>query len=278
MIGGKLKADPTIDDPIVRVVKDCPDKYDNSERVLLIDADSILYTSSYFPEDSLMEFPTEEEQIEEMKFRITTKLQEIQNNVEEWFNICKTIVFVGGKGNFRYKIFPEYKSHRTEPNYLVPLAKKYIVEELGAIPSNGGEADDYVIDAMISLDNQCVVSSIDKDVLYHSPDVPFYDYRGYADVLGTFKRISTKESRLFRASQVITGDSTDGIKGAKGLGPAWCKKNLNIDMTDYQFVKYIFLGYIISTKGDVQKAKEEMKLNYKLLKLHTLEELKQYGD
>lgn len=277
MIEGKRREDITIPEIVVRTVKNCPEIYDPEARVLLIDADSILYTSTYFPEDSLMEFPTEEEQIEEFKFRINSKLQEIQNNVEEWFNILQTIIFVGGKNNFRYKVFPEYKKHRTYTNHLVPLAKKYIIEELNAIPSNGGEADDYVIDATIATHYKCVVSSIDKDVLYHCPNIPYYDYRGHSDVLGTFKFISLKQSRMFRASQMIIGDSTDGIKGAFGLGESWCKKNLNENMTDYQFVKNIFIGYIKSTKGDVKKARDEMNLNYKLLKLHTLEEIKKYG-
>ena len=48
-------------DIVVREVKNCPTDYDKTERVLLIDADSIMYFATHFPEESLMEFPTEEE-------------------------------------------------------------------------------------------------------------------------------------------------------------------------------------------------------------------------
>jgi 5'-3' exonuclease len=273
MIQGPVKQN--IDEEIVRTVKNCPTKYDDSKRVLLIDADSIMYTSTYFPEESLLEFPTEEEQLEEAKYRTRTKLQEIQNNVEEWYNIVQTYIFIGGKGNFRYKVFPEYKANRKDvvKSPLLPFIKEYMIEELKAIESHGGEADDYIIDGISECSGNCVVSSIDKDVLYHSPNIPLYDYRGYNDVLGEFKSISTKQSRLARATQIVTGDSTDGVPGAKGVGKAWCDKNMHVDMTDYQFIKAIFLAYLKANKNDSIESKRQIKLYYKVLKLHTRKEI-----
>jgi 5'-3' exonuclease len=273
MIQGPVKQN--IDEEIVRTVKNCPTKYDDSKRVLLIDADSIMYTSTYFPEESLLEFPTEEEQLEEAKYRTRTKLQEIQNNVEEWYNIVQTYIFIGGKGNFRYKIFPEYKANRKDvvKSPLLPFIKEYMIEELKAIESHGGEADDYIIDGISECSGNCVVSSIDKDVLYHSPNIPLYDYRGYNDVLGEFKSISTNQSRLARATQLVTGDSTDGVPGAKGVGKAWCDKNMHVDMTDYQFIKAIFLAYLKANKNDSIESKRQIKLYYKVLKLHTRKEI-----
>jgi 5'-3' exonuclease len=273
MIQGPVKQG--IEEEVIRTVKNCPTKYDDSQRVLLIDADSIMYTSTYFPEDSLLEFPTEEEQLEEAKYRTRTKLQEIQINVEEWYNIVQTYIFIGGKGNFRYKIFPEYKANRkdTIKSPLLPFIREYMIEELKAIESHGGEADDYIIDGISECSGNCVVSSIDKDVLYHSPNIPLYDYRGYNDVLGEFKSISTKQSRLARATQLVTGDSTDGVPGAKKVGKAWCDKNMHIDMTDYQFIKAIFLAYLKANKNDSVESKKQIKLYYKVLKLHTRNEI-----
>lgn len=273
MIQGPVKQN--IEEEVIRTVKNCPTKYDDSQRVLLIDADSIMYTSTYFPEDSLLEFPTEEEQLEEAKYRTRTKLQEIQLNVEEWYNIVQTYIFIGGKGNFRYKIFPEYKANRkdTIKSPLLPFIREYMIEELKAIESHGGEADDYIIDGISECSGNCVVSSIDKDVLYHSPNIPLYDYRGYNDVLGEFKSISTKQSRLARATQLVTGDSTDGVPGAKGVGKAWCDKNMHIDMTDYQFIKAIFLAYLKANKNDSVESKKQIKHYYKVLKLHTRNEI-----
>ena len=198
-------------DIVVKEVKNCPLKYDNTERVLIIDADSIMYFASHFPEDSLMEFPTEEERIEEAKYRTRTKLEEIHNNIEEFYNIQETFIFVRGRGNFRYKLYPDYKSNRKQKNDLIPIISLYMLEELNAIPSIGAEADDYVYDAYLLSEGNCVVAAIDKDVLYNCPDVPFYNYRSHGDTLGEFKQISKEESRLAIASQVVIGDSGDGI-------------------------------------------------------------------
>ncbi|MAO23577.1 MAG: hypothetical protein CMJ25_22755 [Phycisphaerae bacterium] len=261
-------------DIVVKEVKNCPLKYDNTERVLIIDADSIMYFASHFPEDSLMEFPTEEERIEEAKYRTRTKLEEIHNNIEEFYNIQETFIFVRGRGNFRYKLYPNYKSNRKQKNDLIPIISFYMLNELHAIPSIGAEADDYVYDAYLLSGGNCVVAAIDKDVFYNCPDVPFYNYRSHGDTLGEFKSISKEESRLAIASQVVIGDSGDGIPGAYRVGKAWCRDNMHLGMTDYQFTKAIFKAYLKASGGNGQIAKEQARLNYSVLKLYTQDELK----
>jgi len=274
MITGVKTTDIQEVDIVVKEVKNCPLKYDSTQRVLIIDADSIMYFATHFPEDSLMEFPTEEERIEEAKYRTRTKLEEIHNNIEEFYNIQETFIFIGGRGNFRYKLYPDYKSNRKEKNPLIPIIAEYMLDELQCIPSQGAEADDYVYDSYVLSEGNCVVAAIDKDVLYNCPDVPFYNYRSYGDTLGEFKKISKEESRLAIASQVVIGDSGDGIPGAYGVGKAWCRDNMHIGMTDYQFTKAIFKGYLKSSGGNAKIAKEQARLYYSVLKLYTHKELK----
>ena len=274
MIQGQLKTnieeEPEI---VVREVKNLPNSYDDTKRMLIVDADSIMYFATHFPEDALMEFPTEKDRIEEAKYRTRSKLQEIQNNVEEWYNIQETFVFIGGGNNFRYDIYPEYKSNRKDKNPLIPIIADYMLYELGAIPSKGAEADDYVYNATVMSGGKCVVAAIDKDVLYNCPDIPFYDYRSYKDTLGQFKSIGKLESRLAIASQVVIGDSGDGIPGAYGVGKAWCRDNMHKDMTDYQFTKVIMTAYLKSNDGNFEDAKKQIRMYYGVLKLYTLEEL-----
>ena len=274
MIQGQLKTnieeEPEI---VVREVKNLPNSYDDTKRMLIVDADSIMYFATHFPEDALMEFPTEEDRIEEAKYRTRSKLQEIQNNVEEWYNIQETFVFIGGGNNFRYDIYPEYKSNRKDKNPLIPIIADYMLYELGAIPSKGAEADDYVYNATVMSGGKCVVAAIDKDVLYNCPDIPFYDYRSYKDTLGQFKSIGKLESRLAIASQVVIGDSGDGIPGAYGVGKAWCRDNMHKDMTDYQFTKAIMTAYLKSNDGNFEDAKKQIRMYYGVLKLYTLEEI-----
>ena len=274
MIGGVRVTGNQDIDIVVKEVKNTPLMYDDSERVLIIDADSIMYFATHFPENSLMEFPTEEERIEEAKYRTRTKLEEIHNNIEEFYNIQETFIFIGGRGNFRYKLYPDYKSNRKEKNPLIPIIADYMLNELHAIPSVGAEADDYVYDAYLLSEGNCLVAAIDKDVLYNCPDVPFYNYRSYGDTLGEFKSISKEESRLAIASQVVIGDSGDAIPGAYRVGKAWCRDNMHLGMTDYQFTKAIFRAYLKASGGNGEIAKEQARLNYSVLKLYTQEELK----
>ena len=274
MIQGQLKTnikkEPEI---VVREVKNLPNSYDDTERVLIIDADSIMYFATHFPDNSLIEFPTEEDRIEEAKYRTRSKIHEIHNNIEPYYNIQETFIFIGGGNNFRYDIYPEYKSNRKEKNPLIPIIADYMLDELHAIPSKGAEADDYVYDATVMSEGKCVVAAIDKDLLYNCPDIPFYDYRSYKDVLGQFKYISKLESRLAIASQVVIGDSGDGIPGARGVGKAWCRDNMHKDMTDYQFTKAILKAYLKANNGNFEDAKKQIRMYYGVLKLYTLDEL-----
>lgn len=267
-----------------KIVLNKPSVYDNTERILALDTDSILYSASYFPEDSLKDFPTDELQLEEGKFRIRNKIQEITNNVEEWYNIKQTLIFLGGKGNFRYKLFPAYKANRKDKEIspLIPLLKKYIIKELpNVILSDGSEADDYCYEIYKMTYGNCVIGCIDKDILYNTPGAVIYDYRSYQSkelenttICGSFKSITEKQSRLAQAMHIVCGDVSDGVPGAKGVGEAYCKKTMHEDMTNYQFIKQIFLAYLKSTKGDSIEAKKQIKLFYKLLKLWTKDELK----
>lgn len=267
-----------------KIVLNKPSEYDSTERILLIDSDSILFMASYFPEDSLEEFPTDELQLEEGKFRIRNKIEEIQSSIEEHYNIKQTLLFLGGKGNFRYKLYPAYKANRKDKEIspLIPLLKKYMVNELpNVIESHGAEADDYVFETYKMTEGNCVCCSIDKDIFYNCHSVPLFDYRSYKSkdlenttIIGNFKVVTEKQSRLAKAQHIVVGDVSDGVPGAKGVGPAWCEKNMHEDMTDYQFTKQVFLAYLKANKNDAIESKKQIKLFYKLLKLWTKDELK----
>ena len=73
---------------------------------------------------------------------------------------------------------------------------------------------------------------------------------------------------------MVIGDSGDGIPGAYGVGKAWCRDNMHIGMTDYQFTKAILKAYLKSCGGNGQIAKQQARLYYSVLKLYTQEELK----
>lgn len=248
-------------------IKNEPIVYDNRERILLIDGDSLVYLSCYFPNNNI--FLSDEEKWKEIKYRINNKLQQIQSNVEKWFNIKQTLIFIKGNNNFRYKLYSAYKNNRSKEKPEFFLEAINYLKELGAISSNNCEADDYIFTCYKKCFGNCVCASIDKDLLYHLPDVPIYSYKNS----GEWKRITNEESRLLIVKQIIEGDISDGVKGAKGIGKVWCNKNLKLGMTNYQFIKMCLLAYLKSTKNNSVDAKKQLRMNYKLLKLWTLEEV-----
>lgn len=239
-----------------------PNEYDKTERVLLIDADSLLYTAIYNPD------PLVEDDLEECKFRLDNKIQEIHNNIESYYNIVKTMYFLGGSNNFRYKLYPEYKANRPKEKHpFIAELKEYLNTKYEAILAPNGEADDMLYSTYLKCKDNCLVSSIDKDVFFATPGCPQYNYRSYKEVLGTFSSITEEESRLAIATQVLMGDNVDNIKGCPKVGKKYCEKHLKLGMTNFQFLKIILNAYKNYYK-EYKLAKEMLTLNYQLVKLH----------
>lgn len=139
-------------------------------------------------------------------------------------------IFLSGDNNFRYEIYPEYKANRPKerPRHLKDL-KNYLIEKYKAQVSDGCEADDLLgIEQCASFnlprEHATIICSIDKDLRM----IPGNHYS--FEISGT----SSKGDRWVRPAervyvepfeglrnfytQVLTGDATDNIKGAAGIG------------------------------------------------------------
>ena len=129
---------------------------------------------------------------------------------------CDTYqVFVGGSGNYRREIDPEYKVSRNplDKPFHIEALKDCLVKEYGAVRIDRLEVDDVVsILSQRDLQSNCIVS-IDKDLLntqgwHFNPDTLKLEY------------ITEEQANLNFYRQLLTGDSTDGIIGIKGYGKA----------------------------------------------------------
>lgn len=256
-----ISQNPTFTGIIEKIIVNEPRKYDNTPRTLLIDADSIVYTSIYKSEDDF----------EECKYKFENKIQEITINIEKWYNITKTYIYIKGDNNFRYALYKDYKANRPSKHPYISLLYEHIKENIdNVVVCHGAEADDYIYTSHILNNNDSILALIDKDLFQMSGR--FYLYNTTDVKKGEFLVIDEMEARHNLAVQCLMGDSSDNINFSPGIGKAYCQRHLKKGMTDLQYMKKIFEGYLKAWKGDKKKAKEMMKLTYNLVKLKNMTE------
>lgn len=220
-------------------------------KVILIDADSLVYFSSYGSEN--------DQELSENK--LSEKIYDILNIIENNYNVEKYIVFIKGSNNFRYLIYPDYKKHRPEKHPIIDSLCQYLVDNFEAIRSHNAESDDYVYSYSQhpSIIGRAIICSVDKDML-QIPGI-HYDYQK-----NKFHNITTDKARYNLAIQMLMGDAADGIKCLKGYGPKKAESLIKLGMSDYQCIRVIFEEY----QKNCKNPKEEIRLNYKLLKLQNI--------
>ncbi len=142
--------------------------------------------------------------------------------------------YLSGDTNFRYKIYPEYKANRIDtakPRHLVAM-KDYLSTKYSAITSDNCEADDLMgIEQSLSEEGTTTIVSLDKDMLM----IPGNHYSWYIEGGPVNKRwvkpahrqlVTPIEGLRWFYTQVLTGDSTDNIKGCPGVGKVGAKNML----------------------------------------------------
>lgn len=124
-----------------------------------------------------------------------------------------------GGSNFRERIATvrAYKHNRTKakPPHYAEL-RQHLIDEFKARTVHWYEADDEAAIALTAGGEHVCVSSLDKDLL----QVPGWHHvhdKG-------FLRISEKSGLLRFYMQALSGDSTDGIPGCRGVGVTGAKK------------------------------------------------------
>ncbi|MDA8817043.1 hypothetical protein N9N32_00265 [Alphaproteobacteria bacterium] len=167
---------------------------------VLIDGDTIYYRVEYG-----------DHSIEEAKERL-------DNLVERVIETCfadEVKIAVKGSGNFRNKVFSEYKANRKRDDRKKARLKElhqYMCDTHGAIRSDGMEADDLLrIWAHEANYEDVIIASIDKDLWC----IAGTHYLIHKD---EFKHVDENEADLHYWQQVLKGDPVDNIPGLPGIG------------------------------------------------------------
>jgi len=181
----------------------------------IIDADSIFYRAAWKTTD-LAE--AKEKYLDILKIYIS----------EAWAD--KSVCFIKGDNNWRYKVFSDYKAHRGSgnPDMNMEIMKELIewtAQERLAIRSHGCEADDLVRRKAV----KCVERNLNHVIISADKDLDCIAGRHIRPSnKGDLKEytVTQEEADYNYYIQVLIGDMTDNIKSPKRLGAKTAEKLL----------------------------------------------------
>jgi len=134
------------------------------------------------------------------------------------YELGKTRVILSDWTNFRYDIFPNYKSGRSEKKGVLKKLKAWAMKKYSFVKNC--EADEicayYVKKGGIGF-------STDKDIIKGVGGYWFNTHYKHQ----CWVRTSSKDAKNFMLEQCIAGDATDGIKGIPRIGHIKAKQLLN---------------------------------------------------
>lgn len=180
----------------------------------LIDGDIITYRAGFASDAGAAKAGIEQEDVSYVLHSVKLMLEDIKQacaaNEHE--------IYLTGDNNFRNELatIQKYKDRPSDKPSHYTAIREYLVDQWGAVISDGNEADDLM--GLNQTDNT-VICSIDKDLLM----IPGYHYNF---VKKTYTDVSEEEGLLTFYRQLLTGDKTDTIPGIRGIGPKKAEKIL----------------------------------------------------
>jgi len=156
-------------------------------------------------------------------------------------------LYLTGKDNFRYTIYPEYKAHRPKekPVWLEAI-RQYLIATFNAEVIDGMEADDAL---GLNQTEDSVICSIDKDLLM----IPG---KHFNFVKNEFYEVTEFEGLKHFYKQCLMGDRSDNIKGIEKIGTKKADKLL----AECETEKHLFDAVRNAYGND-----EEFKMNAQVL-------------
>ena len=235
--------------------------------ILLVDADSLVWSSCYKKREDVSDSPYHES-IEDAVAKFDEVLMSIVNGLELQYPIDEVLIFNDSRGNFRKKISSTYKANRKNQEIppLLGNLHKAVKENYNSISEYGVETDDVVakywcnISQSIGRDNVMIVS-IDKD--YKQFPCLMYNYNIKHQCIYD---ISHEEALYNFYEQMIVGDSADNVNFCKGYGKKFAEKYLADCTTHYSYTRKV---YELFKKIHKSKAQFKYIQCYNLLKLRT---------
>ncbi len=151
-------------------------------------------------------------------------------------------IYVSRGGSFREKEIPSYKQLRSgsrRPEHL-EACKDYLLKHHGAECVPGEYEADDLLAMEASKGEPCVICSLDKDLL----QVPGHHFNW---VKGEYTVVSEEDGWRHLFSQLLTGDTADGIPGIHGIGPKRAEKILKGISDPFMMYVEVLKAYVKDT-------------------------------
>ena len=217
-----------------------------SKGKVLVDGDIVAYRAAFATQDKSPDDAVTK--VDELMSFIVEKTVDMPFASSGDYN-----TYLTGKENFRYDIAKSapYKGNRaenTKPIHL-NLCRDYMIENYQAVVSYGEEADDLISKAAAALDYNCVVASIDKDML----QLPCWHFNFGKN---EWNKVTPFEGIKFFYTQILTGDRADNIIGLYGIGPKKAEKLLDNCNTEEDMWETVLRAY----DGNLDRVVENARL------------------
>ena len=182
---------------------------------VVIDGDQMIYATG---------FATEAEPVNHAFHLVNKAINRILENT----SAHEYQIYIGGKGNFREEMAETqgYKANRPErkPKHYSAI-KDFLINEKGAIPVNGMEADDMVSILLYEDYKFACGNPTEANVILSSPDKDLKNTPGwhYNPMRDTLTWITEEQANRHFLFQMLVGDTVDNIKGLPHLPQAYVK-------------------------------------------------------
>lgn len=291
-----------LDDPVdyveLDLTTDGRQKAPKNDKIALIDADTIAYATCCVVETSEEVLPREMYSDTEWADLMESGVYDEANGLIYTLDMDKAIDYsiakiqkvldlTGCKSaelhftmgrNFRYDISPEYKANRKGrvPAGLSNLKHELVAMFEGSIIHTEWEADDYVVWAYKHYKDRYILCAVDKDV-YNSVEgthfnyyEKFYEFEPEKNILMDFITVDTYTAVSWVWMQTLMGDTTDNVKGLKGIGKAKAPKLVEdlIGNVNHNESMRKLIGDLFMSKG---MTKRDSEIAYNLVRVDTLE-------
>ena len=254
-------------------------KNEPNNKIALIDADTIAYNACLACEYEQYNTETGEDEFHQ---DLQSAFEHAQGKIELIMEqtgcaLLELNFSASSKNTFRVtQVTSTYKANRDNMRY--PTGLKDLKEMLcKAYPSEIGievEADDLVVSKydpevyiLVAMDKDVINSVAGKHWNYYQraaySRMTKQGMKSYEAIPATFVEVSESKAAYWPFYQCITGDSTDGIPGAKGVGPAKLKNFISETKTPRENWAGVVKAY-----ESVGQSEIDAVINMRLVNMH----------